>query len=164
MAGADNILGSTWSTNANDDQKDGAGRLNGINSWLSASNPYSSGTGLEHGFYIGEIPKNTSLTKDIPFIVKNPSINGAVNNGNLRIALSWIGNVNPSTYVSTLSDLDLELIGPDGSVIAKSASIVNPVEMITISNAQKDQQYTIRIKTAKNVTYATPFSVAWVNR
>lgn len=164
MAGSDNILGSTWSDNANDDQKDGAGRLNGINSWLSASNPYSTGTGLEHGFYIGEIPKNTSFSKDIPIIVRNPSINGAVNNGNLRIALSWIGNVDPTNYVSKLSDLDLELIGPDSSIIAKSASLVNPVEMIAITNAQKDQQYIIRIKTAKNVNYATPFSVAWVNR
>ena len=84
--------------------------------------------------------------------------------GNLRIALSWIGNVDPTNYVSKLSDLDLELIGPDSSIIAKSASLVNPVEMIAITNAQKDQQYIIRIKTAKNVNYATPFSVAWVNR
>lgn len=164
MSGADNILGSVWSDNSSSDQRDGAGRLNGINSWLSAIAPYSSGVGKEHGFYIGEIASNTSLTKDIPIIVQNPSINNATNNGNLRIALSWIGNINSSNYVSSLSDLDLELLGPDNLVIARSASLVNPVEMITITNAQKGQQYTIRIKTARNVTYRTPFAVAWVNR
>lgn len=164
MSGADNILGSVWSDNSSSDQRDGAGRLNGINSWLSAIAPYSTGVGKEHGLYIGEIAANTSLTKEIPIIVQNPSINNAVNNGNLRIAISWIGNVSQTTYVSSLSDLDLELLGPDNQVIARSASLVNPVEMITITNAQKGQQYTIRIKTARNVTYKTPFAVAWVNR
>ena len=146
MSGADNILGSVWSDNSSSDQRDGAGRLNGINSLLSAIAPYSTGVGMEHGFYISEIATNSSLTKDVPIIVQNPSINNAPNNGNLRIALSWIGNVNSSTYVSSLSDLDLELIGPDNQVIARSASLVNPVEMVTIINAQKGQQYTIRIK------------------
>ena len=164
MAGADNVFGSTWSDDATVDQKDGAGRLNGINSLLIAQNPYSSGVGAEHGFYISEIPANTSYTKEITIKVTNPSINNAVNNGYLRIALSWIGNVDPNTYVSSLSDLDLELLASDQSVIARSASIVNPVEVIYVKGLVKDQQYTIRIKTSKNVGYNTPFAVAWVNR
>ena len=44
MAGADNDLISVWD-DATIDRKAGAGRLNGINSWLSAISPYSSGIG-----------------------------------------------------------------------------------------------------------------------
>lgn len=155
IASADNIEGPTWDSKGTIDQTDGAGRINGINAYFMAINPYQTGeVAKEHGFYSDQIVSGSTYNKTISIT--------AANNGNLRIALSWFGNVNTTNFVSTLSDLDLELTGPNVSVSSKS--LVNPVEMIVINNAVAGSTYQIKISTASAVTYDTNFGVAWINR
>jgi hypothetical protein len=156
LASGDNVEGAAWTTGTSDDLKDGAGRVNGIDAWLTVTHPYTSGIAGGSGFYIDQITSGTTYEKTITIVPENAA--------HLTIAVAWFGSVNTADYTSTLSDLDLELIGPDGTTLMTSASTVNPEEVIYYPNPQIGQQYQIRIKTASAVTYGTNIGIAWVNR
>jgi hypothetical protein len=158
MASADNIEGQWWNPDPSDDQKDGAGRVNGANAYVAASEPYR-GTGLaaESGFYSGTISQSTPFSYTISIIPRQT--------GNLRIGLSWLAQVDQSGN-ENLADLDLSLTGPapDGTTKTwTSASMVNPVEMIH-AQVIAGQTYTLVVTTDGTATYDVPFGLAWINR
>jgi hypothetical protein len=158
MASADNIEGQWWNPDPKDDQKDGAGRINGLNAYLAAINPFSgTGTAPASGFYSTHIPSGSVYSWSFQVT--------ATQTGSLRVGLSWLAQVDQN-FNENLADLDLSVtgLGPDGTQTTwVSASLVNPVEMVH-AQVTAGRTYTISVTEKYPASYTVPFGLAWINR
>jgi hypothetical protein len=155
MTSADNVESVWWEGRGAIDKKGGAGRLNGINAFYIANSPYNASAPSGFGFASGAIASGAkaNLTYSV-----TPSTTGL-----LRVGLSWFGNVSPSDLTVSLSDLDLYLLDKNGAVVASSASLVDPVEMIH-ANVVAGETYTLKVSSSAAPSYLTNFGIAWCNR